>query len=538
MFKQIIKSETLRRRTSWVIAAILILPFVLFFHASGQAPTKGPGGAAGVLFGKEVSWETYQAQRFWLMRQLASQMGELGASMDDALAAFATQAAWERLMLVEEASRRKLRVDDEALARFIRTISAFQDQGQFREERYRQFVGAMGLTPQLFERLMRNDLLVDKLMSAVKETVAVSDAEVQAAYLRDREQAKALVLFFDPVAYTEAAAAQITDDDTQRSYDTNPEAVRVPEQLRFDYAGASRSELLGKVEISDAELQAAYEDRAGDFALEDGTPKPFEGVKDELRRRIADERVSRQLTALVMDLEDDLEAKRSFEEIVQARALSQHAAGPVAAGSSWVPDGPDPAVLQAAAQVPAGSMSEVVKTDGGVYLARVTERIPAMLPPLDEVRAAIRDRLVQERTVLLAKSAAVETRQKLADLLKAGHRFEEAMLTSAPLPARLVTITRTGAVEPIGQAPAVNAAAFEGVLGQLSEPVEAGSGFALVRPEERMPADLSGFEAAKAQVREETLQRQQGAALQSLLEEVRRRAKLKSFVEDAKRGNS
>ena len=161
MFKRLIKSQALRRRTSWIVAAVLILPFVLFFHATGQAPPRGPGGTAGELFGKPVPWEVFEDERRWVQRHLENQLGDIPETFRQMF----TQAAWDRLVLLEEARRARLAVPDEELAASIRRIPEFQEEGRFLPDRYHLLLRASGLTPQTFETRLRKDLLIERLIS-------------------------------------------------------------------------------------------------------------------------------------------------------------------------------------------------------------------------------------------------------------------------------------------------------------------------------------------------------------------------------------
>jgi len=164
MFKRLFQSQAARRHTSWVIAVVLILPFVFFFHASIASITSPPkgeeGGTAGTLFGKPVPWEVFQREQRWIRFKLQT----LAAQMPfDVLEPMVNQAAWERLMLLEEAKRRGLRLDDLELAAAIQRLPDFQQDGRFVAERYHLFLRAERLTPQLFEAWLRGDLLVDTL---------------------------------------------------------------------------------------------------------------------------------------------------------------------------------------------------------------------------------------------------------------------------------------------------------------------------------------------------------------------------------------
>lgn len=527
MFKRLIKSHALRRRTSWLIAAILILPFILFFHASGRAPAKGPGGTAGVIFGREIPWETFQTHRVWTQRQWENRFGDV----PETLAPLLTQSTWDRLILLEEAKRRHLRVDDAELAARIAQIPAFQQDGRFLPERYKLYLRAINISASAFEQLLREDLLVEQLVNSVKNSATVSDQEVREAYEKKHERLTALLFWFDPASFTEQAAAMATEANLRAFYEAHAEEFRIPEQLSLEYAGASREELAPLVTVTDADLEAFYQDHPDQFKQDDGAMKPLAEARETVRRHVIDERVRKQLTALALDLQEDLEEQRPFEEIVKTRALVPHAAGPLAAGAGWVPDGPDPGILQAVAKLAEGQISEVIRSDAGVYLARVTTRIPSRVPPFEEVREQARSRLIQEEARKAAQTAATSFHARLNEQLAKGLRLEEALILEMHTPAKTVSFTRTEPIESLGEAPRVNETAFGTPLGAMTEVLETSRGFVLLRPEARAPADPTGFAAEEAALRQETLTQRQSAHVEEWMTTLRARAKLQSFVD-------
>lgn len=526
MFRRLFLSQAARRRTSWLIAAVLILPFIFFFHASIRTPAKGEGGTAGTLFGKSVPWEVFQREQRWIRFKLQTVAGQMPF---DVLEPMVNQAAWERLMLLEEAKRRGLRVDDLELASAIQGFPDFQKDGRFVAERYHLFLRASGLTPQLFEEWLRGDLLMEKLRDAVRSEVTVTDEDVRAAFVRAHEQLAASVIVMEPGSFIDGAAKTVTEDDVRARYEARPDEVRRPEQVAFEYAGISRESLAGAVSLTDEDLQGHYEARQDEFLAADGTPKPFEEAREPVRQSLTSERVRKQLTERGLDLEEDLEAKRPFDEIATARGLTKQTAGPLNPRSP-APGGPDPALLQAVAELDEGNMSEVVRTTAGVYIARVTRRIPATVPPLEEVRDAIRERLIRERARGSARQAAEVVLAKLQARIAYGVRFEEAVLADGVSVTR-ARFGRTQPIDPLGYERAVNETAFAAPLGQLTPVLETARGFAVLRPEEYLPPDEAAFAQEEPALRSETLTRRQEERFGEWLQEVRGRAKLTSFVD-------
>lgn len=517
MFKRLIVSHRMRRRVSWAVAAILILPFLFFFHATGQAPRRGPGGAAGIVFGKAVDWDAFQEERRSVQRQFEDQFAGQSVELAELLQPMLMQSTWDRLILLEEARRTRLRVDDEEVAAAIRQLPEFQEEDRFSPDRYRRLLQLAGTAPQAFEARVRRNLLINKLVSSVRNEVTVGDDEVRAAYRKAREARTASLVLFEPSATAEAVAAALTEEELRAAYEARPDAVRVPEQLQLEYAGLTREELLPAIALSDEEVRRFYDTHPDRFAKEDGTLEPYDDIREDARQQLLEERVRQRLTALAVDLEDDLKVPLRFEEIIAARGLSRHAT-----------QEPDPAIRQAVEGLAEGRMSGVIDTGGAVYVARVTQRIPPRLPPFEEVREQVRSTLIRERARAKAQADAEAFRNRV--LGEPRFRFEEAALAAGitPIPVR---VARGQPFDPIGYQEEVNEAAFAAPLGGLTEPLETPRGVALLRPETHLPADEAGFAAEEAQLRPRVLAEQQNARLSAWLDEVRSRAKLRSFVD-------
>jgi peptidyl-prolyl cis-trans isomerase D len=527
MFKKLIKSQTARRRVSWLIAAVLIVPFVLFFHATGQSPVRGPGGTAGILFGKPVSWETFEEQHLWLRRRFENQLGEIPEFLEQRL----PQEAWQRLMLLEEAKRRRLRVEERELAVFIRQQPVFQDNGRFSAERYHLILRASGTTPQTFERMVRSDLLVDKLLAEVRSSVTLTDEEVREAYRRSRERVKTSLLLIEPSAFRDQASAAVTEEEVRAYYDAHTEEFRLPEEIALEVAGASAEELAGQVRLTEEDLSAFHRGHQEQFAAEDGTLKPLEEVREAVRRQAAEQRVRRQLTALALDLEADVAANVLFEEIVKTRALAARSIGPVPLSGLQSSGELDPEVIKAVERLTEGRMSGVIETPRGVHVARVTRRVPSRAQPFTDARDAARDRIVQQRSREAARGAADAAHARIKEQGAGDALLQEAGLAPGVRLLSPSPFTRTEPIELLGQVPAVNEAAFATPVGGLSEVLETPQGFMMVRPEERFPADESGFADAEAAVREEALRQRQAEELADWFADLRSRAKLQSFVD-------
>ena len=553
MFKQLIKSPALRRRTSWAVAMVLILPFVFFFHASNQAPIQGPGGTAGIIFGKEISWNRFEEERVPLQQRFETQFAGVPAEF---LRTLIVQSTWDRLIILEEAKRTRLRVDDTELAASIRTLPDFQQDGRFVPALYHSLLRASGLSPQTFEARIRKDLLAQQLIRSVRNAVTVSDEELLAAYHKAHDMLRASMVLMETASFQESVAAAITDEDLQTYYDERTDVFRLPEQLMFEYAVASRDDLAKTIELTDEEVRAFYDEhpaqfvddevpafydenaipfadgagaRPGDHERRAGEPRPFDDVREAIRTQLLDERLRTAFNALAMDLEGDLETGLRFDEIVLVRHLTRHTAGPLPVDTPGITGALESRVLRVVDALTPGAMSRIIETDTEIVVARLTKRIPPRTMELLEVRDRIREQLVRERTRAAAREAADELHGQLTDP-DSELRFEEVLRLAGVSP-REVEWSRTEPIEGMGQVAALNEAAFSAAPGTLTEVIETPSGLVILRPEEMIPADETKLAEIEETFRQDTLTAKQGTRFQEWLVEVRARAKLESFVD-------
>jgi parvulin-like peptidyl-prolyl isomerase len=284
---------------------------------------------------------------------------------------------------------------------------------------------------------------------------------------------------------------------------------------------------------TDDEIRAYYDAHPDEFLGGDSkTPKPFEEVRDAARQAAVRERVNKQLTERALDLEDHLDAGFTFDEIVAAQGLTKQTAGPMAVDGQPEPSGPELGVLQAVRDLREGELSRAIRTFNGVYVARVTERIPPAMPPLEEVRAEIRADLIQKRAALLAREQAEAWRASLEKRMAGGLRFEEAVLAEGLEPAR-VRFARGQPIEPVGFEQRVNAAAFDTPLGRLTPVLDTVRGAVVLRPEELLSPDFATFAQEEAALREETMNRLRDERFTEWLEDVRARSRPESFIDPA-----
>lgn len=485
----------------WVVIAVFVLfVFVDFGGVAGRM--SGGGGTFAATVGDQVvSYDDYRREYQNLEAFFRQRFGE-GFTQEVAqqfgLPQRALEQAVQRVVLLGEARRLGLAVGDAELREAIRDVPWLQDEeGRFvGGQEYHQRLQRSRVNPEVFERGLREQLLLDKLNRILAEGVFVSAGEVEEAY-RDQVERAAIRYVQQPAADL-GGEVELAAADLAAYLEAHREDFRLPEQRKIAYLLVDNSRLRDQVEVTDEEVRAYYDQHPDEFTQEEqvqarhillrtGEDRSLELAKDEL------EQIRRRI-----------EGGESFAKV--ATEVSDDP-GSAARGGSLGYFGRGrmtPEFEQAAFDAPVGELVGPVETPFGVHLIEVTDHRQAGLQPFEEVAPRIRARKLGEGVAALAEQRAHELSTRLhegddpADLevLRRVAAGEEAVIFQQVGP-----LGRDDLVPGIGRSPEFEGAAFGLEPGKLSEPVKVPRGWVLVTVEEVLPPRAPALEEVEAKVR-------------------------------------
>jgi peptidyl-prolyl cis-trans isomerase D len=182
--------------------------------------------------------------------------------LDSPEARYATLERMVRDRVMSAASAKALlTTSDQRLARELQgnpQIAALRKpDGSLDMERYRQLVGAQGMTPDMFEASVRADLSTRQVMTGVTATgfssAGVADSALN-AYFEKRELQLAR---FSPSAY--AAKLKPTDEDLDNYYQTHQSLFGAPEQAGIEYMVLDADAVSKTITVNAQDLKTYYD---------------------------------------------------------------------------------------------------------------------------------------------------------------------------------------------------------------------------------------------------------------------------------------
>ncbi|HJQ84469.1 MAG TPA: SurA N-terminal domain-containing protein [Candidatus Binatia bacterium] len=260
----------------------------------------------------------------------------------------------------------------------------------------------------------------------------------------------------------------------------------------------------------------------------EGGTKPLDAVRDEIVATLGKERSFELARKQAEADRRKLARGTAFAEAVAPRPVQE--TPPFGTGADVPGVGPVADFTDTALTLRENEASDLIETENAIYLLTPFARVEAHTPPLDEIRDRVADDVRRERTVAAAKERGEKllARAKEIGLEKAA--AEMGMKVEETEPFDRLTV----AVPKIGPLADLRADAFTLTADAPLAPkvYAAGGGDAVVMAlRSRIPADMSGLDAAKADLRKLILQQKRQAVLAAYVDHLKERASREGALE-------
>jgi peptidyl-prolyl cis-trans isomerase D len=163
--------------------------------------------------------------------------------------------------------------------------------------------------------------------------------------------------------------------------------------------------------------------------------------------------------------------------------------------------GPSPEAAARAFDMKIGDVSPALRAARGfVFITPVAKQDP-YVPKVDEVKDRVRDEVIK----IKARDLATQKAAEIAAKLKGASDFDKAAKAAGVEPKTTELIARDAPIPDLGNAPAVEDAAFKMPVGTVSDPIPTDNGAAVVKLLEKQETSPSDFAQGKDKFRDEVL---------------------------------
>jgi peptidyl-prolyl cis-trans isomerase D len=170
------------------------------------------------------------------------------------------------------------------------------------------------------------------------------------------------------------------------------------------------------------------------------------------------------------------------------------------------------------------AISEIQELGNGYYLLQVTDRQDAVVPPLKQVEARVREDLIKVRQDEMAQKDA----QNFLKSVRNGKSFADAGADLKLEPKETGFFARSGAIPQIGYEPQIQQNAFELTKEKplMENAVKGQQGWYALRLKDRQAPDDAGFVKDRASIMKRLTEQKRQDAFASWLNDLRSRSKI------------
>ena len=251
--------------------------------------------------------------------------------------------------------------------------------------------------------------------------------------------------------------------------------------------------------------------------VNEATTTPLTGAKDNIRKKLADERAKLLAYDAAESIFDAAFEGSSLEEIAADQKLV------VNTTDFFTRQGPSKGVqdkagfAKVAFDLPEEQVSEIQDLGDGYYLLEIVDKQAVRIPELTEVEEKVKADLIKEKKNEKAKMDA----EALLSALKDGVAIETAGKEFDLTPKSTGFFKRAGTIPNIGFERELSRIAFElsDANSLPQEVIPAGKGFYVIKFKQRQTPVMEEFEKEKANILERLLQQKRSETLRAWLEQ-------------------
>ncbi len=383
--------EKIREGSQGPVAKIILGAVILSFALAGigsylgQTTEQPVAEVNGVKISQTEFSRAFQNERSRLEQQFGEYFAQIAA--DPNYMAQIRQGVIDRLVQQELqtqlAAELGLRVSDESVRQTILELPYFKVGEKFNNDRYLQVIRQMNFQPDTFREYLRNDMTRSQLVSAIAGTDFALDSELKSAIALQQQTRSIDYLVVNKEAMQ--ADVTVTEQEIADYYELNAGQFLSPERFSVNYIELKAADI-NVASVTEDDVKAYYEQNKAQY-IEPEKRRVSHILVDNSED---DDAAKAKAAALLAQLEQGAD----FAELAESSS-DDIVSGEMGGDLEWIErDVMDPAFEEAAfALENKGDYSDVVTSEFGYHIIKLTDIQPQQVKAYDDVKADLRAEL-------------------------------------------------------------------------------------------------------------------------------------------------
>jgi peptidyl-prolyl cis-trans isomerase D len=371
MLKALRKKEV-AKKILYVLAAIIIPAFVLWGSGS-LIRGRSSENYAGEIFGKKISLDQFRNSLIAVKNQAIIKFGDNFFKIQQFLNL--DKEAWDRLILLYEARKRKIKVLDSEVVNRIQGLPFLQTNGQFDAKLYQYLLSRILQTQARdFEEQIRQTIMFEKLYEQITKDIKANEDDALEAYKKENEQIKIGYIGFLTKDFE--AGITIEEKELKDYFQEHSANFRKPASMNIEYIGM-------------------------DFPED-----PTEENKQAAREKIT-------------EIYSLLKQEKDLKKISEKYSLPIKETGLFNLGDPIPGFGLEFEIIQAAANLSSEAISNPIEIPKGIYLLKLKEKKASYIPFFEEAKPSVEQIFKNQKAQKLTEDKAKEYLSKLEEVYRA-----------------------------------------------------------------------------------------------------------------------
>ena len=353
---------------AYLIIGLITIPFALFGIQSYI------GGSSNSIIasvdGEEILLTTYYTKLNLEQRNLQQQYGSnYSAEIDTALRQMLIDGMIQEKLLDNYANSLELVTLDEEVRAFILANELFQVEGVFSEERYNQLLRLNSYTPLSYEESQAKLMKQEQLKRNLVHSAFLTSQQVEKIKALAGQQRYASFIVLSTEKYMDQVS--VTQDQVIEYFDTNQSSFVELPKIKVNYIELSLDDIKEQ-EVADEEtLRSLYDDDKEIFT------NPEQRSAQHI---LVEER------ELAESLLEEIQQGADFSELARIHSIDTSTKDSGGDLGYFERDIMVPEFDKVVFEMDIGELSEVVETDYGFHIIKLTEVQPENIKSFEESR--------------------------------------------------------------------------------------------------------------------------------------------------------
>lgn len=380
----------------WAMAIIALIVLSFVFAGVGSYLNSSGNPAAAVVNGEEISTQAleraYQNQRGRMEAQYGESIASLFSS-EEYMKEFrrnVLEGLISEKLIQQQAAALGLRVSDQQIKEAIWDMEQFQYNGQFDPERFQMILRQNGYQAKDFRNIMRGQMTQAQLATAISSSQFALPSEVERVHKLQSQTRDVQYVSVDTATF--ADSVDVSEDEIQSYYDANLAMFDTQEKVSLSYVLLEADSLTDSVSVTPEEVKAYYDTNLNAYRSEEERR-----VSHILIDSSADEVAAKEKAQALLSR---INGGEDFAQVAKAESDDAFSAENGGDLDYITKDMMEPEFEAAAfALTSVGDVSDLVKTEFGFHIIKLTDIKAEQTTPFEEVKNDIQATLLKEKAL-------------------------------------------------------------------------------------------------------------------------------------------